>query len=161
MSALATQPGHRAAAPGELAVVQAFINTANIEAGKDELSTPTAFRRFLARHGLPGRSAGVTGTHLDRAVELREALRALTAANNSAALDPKAIEVVNREAQRVGLIAGFAPTGGPREMATASGADQALGELLAIVHRAMRDETWPRLKACREHGCRWSFFDHS
>jgi predicted RNA-binding Zn ribbon-like protein len=25
----------------------------------------------------------------------------------------------------------------------------------------MTDGTWKRLKACRNHGCRWAFYDYS
>ena len=39
--------------------------------------------------------------------------------------------------------------------------DAALGRLLVIVYRAMEDDTWPRLKACREDTCQWAFYDHS
>ena len=39
--------------------------------------------------------------------------------------------------------------------------DAALGRLLVIVYRAMENDTWPRLKACREDTCRWTFYDHS
>jgi hypothetical protein len=33
------------------------------------------------------------------------------------------------------------------------------GDFLAIVLRAIADDTWPRLKACPD--CRWVFFDHT
>jgi predicted RNA-binding Zn ribbon-like protein len=32
---------------------------------------------------------------------------------------------------------------------------------VAIVVGAMQDGTWSRLKPCRNHGCRWLFYDHS
>lgn len=161
MGTLDSQPGGREAAPGELAVVQAFVNTQNIEAAEDELRDPAALRRFLSQHGLVSPRARVTEDDLTGALELRDALRALAAANNGAPVPTSAPEILNRGARRWALIAGFAPTGEPREVPTASGVHRAFGELLAIVHRAMRNGTWPRLKACHEHGCRWVFYDHS
>lgn len=161
MSGADLQPAGRAAAPGELAVIQAFLNTRDIEASEEQLPDPAALRRFLAQHGLLGPRGRVTPTDHRRALELREALRALTAANNGVPLDKSALAVLDRSARRAGLIAGFGPTGAPQETVTASGVDRAFGGLLAIVHRAMRNDTWPRLKACREHGCRWAFYDHS
>jgi predicted RNA-binding Zn ribbon-like protein len=41
------------------------------------------------------------------------------------------------------------------------GIDGALCRLLAIVHRAMESGEWRRVKACRDAGCRWAFYDHS
>jgi predicted RNA-binding Zn ribbon-like protein len=41
------------------------------------------------------------------------------------------------------------------------GCNGALGELLAIVFRAMSDGSWARLKACGEDTCQWAFYDRS
>jgi predicted RNA-binding Zn ribbon-like protein len=30
-----------------------------------------------------------------------------------------------------------------------------------IVHGAIADGTWQRLKACRDHSCEWAFYDHT
>jgi predicted RNA-binding Zn ribbon-like protein len=68
---------------------------------------------------------------------------------------------VNDAARRGGLLLQLDPAGAPAAVATAQGVDRALGELIAIVHRAMAAGTWTRLKACREHGCRWAFYDAS
>ena len=161
MESSGSQPDGRAAAPRELAVVQAFVNSENIEAGEDELLDPAALRRFLSQHGLLSARAKVTGDDLARGRELRAALRALALANNGEPLAASAIDTLDRGARRWALIASFAPTGEPREVPTAVGVERAFGELLAIVHRAMREGTWSRLKACREQGCRWVFYDHS
>jgi predicted RNA-binding Zn ribbon-like protein len=161
MEETTTQPGGRAAAPGELGIVQAFVNTENVEAGTDELPDPAGLRRFLSRHGLLSARTKVTRDDLGRARELRTALRALAAANNGEPLAASVIDALDRGARSWAVIASFAPTGEPREIPTASGVERAFGELLAIVHRAMRNGTWPRLKACREHNCRWLFYDHS
>jgi predicted RNA-binding Zn ribbon-like protein len=37
----------------------------------------------------------------------------------------------------------------------------ALGRVLAVAFTAMLDGTWLRLKVCRNHACRWSFYDYS
>ena len=41
------------------------------------------------------------------------------------------------------------------------GVDAALGRLLVIVYRAMENDSWRRLKACRSDTCQWAFYDHS
>ena len=155
------QPAGRAGAPGELGLVQAFINTCDIEAGEDDFRDAAAVRRFLSQHGLLGSRVRVTDDDHRHALELREALRALAAANNGEPLAASTVATLDRSSRRSGLIAGFGPSGEPHEVPTASGANQAFGELLAIVYRAVRNGTWPRLKACHEHGCRWAFYDNS
>ncbi len=41
------------------------------------------------------------------------------------------------------------------------GVDGAIGRVLAVAFTAMSGGTWSRLKACRNHGCRWAFYDYS
>jgi predicted RNA-binding Zn ribbon-like protein len=77
-------------APGDLARLQAFINTLDIEQGTDELATPGALHTWLRREGLSGdadawqadapagRPADSTRpAELALALALREALRAV------------------------------------------------------------------------------------
>ena len=71
-------PGNRARAPEPLRVVQAFVNTRDIENDVDELSTPAALARVLEEIGAPaGGAAPLTASDLAVAIEAREALRAL------------------------------------------------------------------------------------
>ena len=46
---------HIGQAPGELAKVQAFVNTLDIEQATDELTTPAELARWLQRAGLTRR----------------------------------------------------------------------------------------------------------
>ena len=45
--------------------------------------------------------------------------------------------------------------------AAGSGVDAGFGAIVAVVLAAMADDTWSRLKACREDSCHWAFYDHS
>ncbi len=49
----------------------------------------------------------------------------------------------------------------PAIVPRATGVDGALGRVLAVVYAAMQDGTFGRLKACRNHDCRWAFYDYS
>jgi hypothetical protein len=49
----------------------------------------------------------------------------------------------------------------PRLVSRASGVDAVVGRVLAATFLATLDGTWKRLKACRNHDCRWSFYDYS
>jgi predicted RNA-binding Zn ribbon-like protein len=127
------------AAPEPLREVQLLINSVDLEHELDWLPD------WLDERGLPGEP--------ERGRELREALRALVLANNGAAPDPSALELVNGVAARLPLQ--LAADG---RLVVGAGRD-ALDGVVAIVLGAMLDGTWSRLKACRN--CCWSFYDYS
>jgi len=79
--------------PRELVVVQALVNTIDLEDNDDRLDSPEALRSFLTGHGLLGGGEPVGQADLDLAVELREALRAMLRVNHGEPLDPAALEV--------------------------------------------------------------------
>ena len=62
-------------APGELALIRAFVNTRDVEEGTDELTDAAALARWLAGHGLMEKGAAARPGHVRRARALREALR--------------------------------------------------------------------------------------
>jgi predicted RNA-binding Zn ribbon-like protein len=153
------EPGDRAPAPEPIRVVQAFINTNDLE-GEDRLSDGTALQSWLDAAGLAAPSRVTRAEHA-RAIELREALRELVSANAGLAYDPDAVETVNAFALRSGLRVALA---GPAESVlepTAGGVDAALGRIVAAVHEGIADGSWARLKACERDTCRWAFYDHS
>jgi predicted RNA-binding Zn ribbon-like protein len=133
------QPGGRPPAPGELARVQAFVNTANLELRDDLLATTDWF-------GTP--------VDLRRAVAVREALRAVLAHHGGAPPDPRAAETLDAAARRARVTLRV-----DRDGTTALRTDDPLGDLLAIVHRAEATGTWRRLKVCKQ--CGWAFYDAS
>jgi predicted RNA-binding Zn ribbon-like protein len=76
-------------------------------------------------------------------------------------LDPAAIQTVNRIADRANLQLRFDEHGELRPTTPRRGLAAALGGLLAAVADAQAQGTWRRLKACREPGCHWVFYDTS
>jgi len=156
------QPGGRRPAPGRLALVQAFINTHDIEGGTDALATSEDLARWLRQAGLLGRGVGAEAEDLATATELREALRSLLIANNEGGLPRQAWHILDRAAGAAGLRLRFnAKTQRPQLEPQVGGVAGALGALVAVVAAAMDDGTWYRLKACRRDVCRWAFYDHS
>ena len=147
-------------APGHLGVVQAFVNTADLEEDTDALTTPSTLRAWFAERQLVAPSARCTPVDLRRAIEVREALRDLLQRNagEDAAREPS--PVLEAAAARARFTLRFDDTSAPL-VPVAGGVDGALGRLLAIVHAAMADGTWRRLKACQAESCRWAFYDHS
>ena len=147
--------------PGQLALVQAFVNTNNLERRADRFADPQQLRAWLTERELLAPSEAVDDADRGRALAVREALRALLLANNGAPRDPEAAEALNRAARRARLVVAFDERGRASLEPAASGVDGALGRVLAGVYTTMADGTWERLKACRDDACRWAFYDAS
>jgi predicted RNA-binding Zn ribbon-like protein len=147
-------------APGELELVRQFVNTNDIDEGIENFASPAQLGEWLADHGLeiPGK---LTARDVERAIALREALRALLLANAGEPLEPEAIEQLNESAGRIRLLVHFDPEGSSTLDSEKGGIECALGEILAIVHRSMSEGSWSRLKACLADTCQWAFYDQS
>jgi predicted RNA-binding Zn ribbon-like protein len=153
------EPSGRDPAPGALALVQAFVNTNDIEGRNDKLAAPDMARVWLTEQGLLSPSDRVSEVDFVRLLGVREALRALALANNGLPLDKAAVEVLNEAATRT-LAIQFTLRGWVlRPVGT--GVERVIGHGLATVLDAMRDGNWKRLKACRRDVCRRLFYDHS
>jgi predicted RNA-binding Zn ribbon-like protein len=160
----APQPGGRRPAPGDLALVQAFLNThydLTAAGGGEVLADARALRDWLAGASLIGEHAPLRHHDLERALAVREGLRALAFANNAEDFDAAALDAM-REASDGASVEIRIEADGPRFLAPSTVAvDSALGVLLAMTARAMIDGTWNRLKACPGRSCGWVFYDHS
>jgi predicted RNA-binding Zn ribbon-like protein len=148
------------AAPGRLELVRRFVNSQDVEDGIEELASPEAMRNWLREHGLPDVPEAGTG-ELKRLTALRESLRQFLLANNGQPHDHRAMEKVRAEADHVQLRVRFSGEGESALVPAGTGMDAVVAELLAIVHEAMADGTWARLKACRSDTCEWGFYDRS
>jgi predicted RNA-binding Zn ribbon-like protein len=148
-------------APGALSIVQAFVNTLDVETGKDALGDVEQLRAWATDRDLAGHEDVAALVDLERAKQLRESLRALLEANNGATVDAQAVATLNEIAERAGLRVKVDERGGSHLESCAAGINGVFGRLLAIVYTSMADGTWDRLKACRCETCRWAFYDIS
>jgi predicted RNA-binding Zn ribbon-like protein len=151
-----TQP-----APGELEVIRSFVNTNDIDDGIEKLATPKLLGEWLVEHGLDPGTRRLTEADRQRALELREALRALLLANGGEPLGERPIQALNRASKAAQLGVRFNASGEAELAPAGRGIERALASLLAIVLRGMADGTWFRLKACRADTCQWAFYDQS
>jgi predicted RNA-binding Zn ribbon-like protein len=158
-----SEPGDREAAPGPLALVQAFVNTVAEEGSQhwEAFADPNSLQAWLRQKGLLDGGGVVGEEDLFRARETRRALRSLLAANNGGEVDPVAVETLNRAAERAALVVRFGPEGRSAPRTGAGGADGAIGAVLAAVHAGMEKGTWGRLKTCSNAACGWAFYDRS
>jgi predicted RNA-binding Zn ribbon-like protein len=151
----------RELAPGELATLQQFVNTLDLEDGVELLEAPADLRRWLTHHELVPAGTRVGDAELRRAIEVREAFRAVLHANNGAPLDGDAIDTLGAAARAAELTVRWDEHGHAELAPARTGLDGAFGKLLAIAYRARVEGTWERLKACPEHTCGWAFYDRS
>jgi len=148
-------------ANGDLRYVQGFVNTADIEAGRDMLATREGLARWLERHGLLAAGTPVSERDRERAVAFREALRSMLFAHHGDPLDPGAVAVLDAIGRKAPLHLSFDRNGGATLAPVSAGVEGALARLSAVIYRAMLDGSWTRLKVCRNDACRWAFFDAS
>jgi len=152
-------------APGELEKVRAFVNTLEIDQGTDELITPEGLAAALDRLDLVKvagpRTSKPSKADLRRAVQVREALRAVLLANNGEPLDQTALHTLNRAAREARFSLVFCGTCDVEYEPHATGVAGGIGKLLSIVADSMADGTWDRLKACSSDECSWAFYDHA
>src|SRR5690349_13084785 len=98
------EPGDRPPAPEPVRLVQLFVNTVDLEPGGPEsLPDAAALHDWLVENELLNPHVRVTRAGHDRAIVLREALRALAYANGGHGLDPDAVATVNEATERARL----------------------------------------------------------
>ncbi|MGN6033476.1 MAG: CGNR zinc finger domain-containing protein [Thermomicrobiales bacterium] len=154
----------RPAAPGELALVQAFINAIDREEGIEEWPTTAHLERWLVDRGLiDPDGAPLVDADLARAIAMREALRDLIAWSNGDRTGTSSLERLDGAAgERARTLRVEIDDGGALVLVpVAMGLDGAFARLLATVYRAQADGTWDRMRLCRNPDCRWAFYDAS
>ena len=148
-------------APGDLVWVQGFINTVDLESGRDALGTRDGAAHWLAHHGFIPRGTEVDAAARERVVAFREALRSLLFTNHGDPVEAEAVRTLDAIVASAPLRVAFDADGGAELRAAGTGVDAALAYIAARVYDAMRDGHWERLKACRSDTCRWAFYDAS
>ncbi|MDQ0713836.1 putative RNA-binding Zn ribbon-like protein [Streptomyces luteogriseus] len=138
----------RSPAPGGLALVEALVNTLDMESGADALDTPEGRARL-----------SITADETDRARTLRESLRATLLAH--------AGHPPHRRVTPLGALLAEAPLLVTVDAADGSAAlapadDRSLhARVAAAVAEALVAGTWTRLKACEAADCHWAYYDRS
>jgi predicted RNA-binding Zn ribbon-like protein len=148
-------------APGQLALVQSFLNTIDIETGHDDLVNVESAQTWLAAQRLVSPGTEYDERDRRRLVEVRRALHSLVAANAGTGVQRRAVTTLNEAARRVRLGVRLHPEDGYRVMAEGVGIDRPIGELLIAVTGSMAAGSFARLKTCANDACQLAFFDSS
>src|SRR5688572_20484857 len=80
---------------GSLRLLQDFVNTRDVAGGRDEVGGPEAMQRWLVANGLLEAEEPVSREEFERALKVREALRAMLLANSGGPTDSDAAAVLN------------------------------------------------------------------
>jgi predicted RNA-binding Zn ribbon-like protein len=155
-------PDERKPAPAPLLLVQAFLNTRDLEARTDLLADVAVAEEWLRTAGLVSRRVRVGPDDLDRARGVREGIRSLVGTDRHAA----------KGERQLGPLRRLAASGHPSlsvhrdgrvaiENAQHETLTDGLFDLLLSIRRAQEDGTWERLKACGNPECQWVYYDRS
>jgi predicted RNA-binding Zn ribbon-like protein len=148
-------------APGDLGLIQAFVNTVDLGGGPEEFKDPNTLRAWLVARGLLDEDREVTQEDLKHAIAVREAVRAVVGPNSGYPVYPVDVATLNGAASASRLKLRFGSDGKSRLEPDETGAVGALGRIVAALDAAMRDPEWHRLKLCGDSTCRWAFYDRS
>jgi len=148
-------------APGQLGLVQNFLNTYDRETGTDELADVSSAATWLAANRLVSPGTEFDQRDRRRLVDVRSAIHGLVAANGGDGMHRRAVTTLNEAARRVRLGVRLHPDDGYRLMAEGVGIDRPIGELLIAVTGSMAAGSWDRLKVCGNEACQSTFYDSS
>jgi predicted RNA-binding Zn ribbon-like protein len=151
----------RQTATGDIGLVQAFVNSVDLQDGPEELDDPNTLKAWLVAKGLLEGTELVGTSDLKHAIALREAVRAVIGANTGSKVYPVEVATLNGAATASGLRMRFGADGKPRLEPDATGVVAAMGRIVAAMYTAMEDEDCHRLKLCSSQTCRWAFYDRS
>lgn len=148
-------------APGLLGLVQAYVNTVDIEDGPEELTDPEALTTWLVARNLMETGYAAERADLKNAVAVREAIRGIIAANSGSAVYPVDVATINEAAAASRLRPRLGSDGRARLEPEVGGVVGAMGRIVAAVFSALAEEDWTRLKLCSSTTCRWVYYDQS
>ena len=149
-------------APGDLRIVQAFLNTVSFgKRAAEELASPEELRAWLTRWRLVSRETELGPADRELVVGVREALRAVVAAGTGAPVAPEMVARLDRAAATAPLRVRFEAGGSTRFEPLGDGLDGALARLFGLVAGAQSEDRWQRFKLCGLADCRSAFYDFS
>src|SRR5713226_6977171 len=132
----------RDTATGVLGLVQAYVNTVDLEAGTEELTDPNRLAAWLVARGLSEPGQAATGDDLKHAIAVREAIRGVIGVNSGATVYPVDVAILNQAVTASRLRARFGSDGKARLEPEAGGVEGALGRIVAAVFDAMGEAGW-------------------
>jgi predicted RNA-binding Zn ribbon-like protein len=157
-------------APPPLLLVQAFVNTLDLDLDIDMFARAEEAHAWLADAGLidgassAGPASPAFASDLRLAREVRASIRALIAHHNDAEAltedERLPLEQIGHEGQPRLQVSPDGQVSLETEAPAGRVAGGLLG-LLLIIRDAQADGSWDRFKLCGNPDCRWAFYDRS
>jgi predicted RNA-binding Zn ribbon-like protein len=155
-------------APGRLALVQEFVNTLDVEAGTDGLSSPAALTSWLGERDLAvAAQPPATDADLRQAIAIREGLREVLLTHvrgehpHASGLATTALAGLRLAVAALTTRLMITDDGAVFTAPAGQGSARGLAALMLIAADAAATGTWQRLKVCSADDCRWAFYDRS
>jgi predicted RNA-binding Zn ribbon-like protein len=147
-------------APGDLALVHAFLNTTIAASARERFDTPDRMQDWLAKRSLMPSTAPISPGEFETVLTLRNALRALLASSDDQ-VRRKQLDMINSIVERAPLIVRFDDPGTPRLLPGQSGISGAIAQILTAIIAGQAEGAWSRMKLCRNPECQRVFYDTS
>jgi predicted RNA-binding Zn ribbon-like protein len=145
-------------APGALETVRDFVNTVEIDKTTDPLGDGDSLIDWCRESGL---CPNPTDAEIADLRLFREGMRGVLEANAGDGQATERWRQLEPFVARAGYKMYVERDGLPALRPEGAGADAVIAMILGIAYDAIAQGTWPRLKACRKHSCRWAFYDES
>jgi predicted RNA-binding Zn ribbon-like protein len=159
------------ASPREVALLEEFLNTLDLERfgdkaskpdeERDAIHTPATLKRWLVERNLLQSRARVTNGDVKTATELRNGFRAMLRAAQGLPFDEGALRRARRLSRRSPLSVDLGHDGVPRLRSSNDNVAGALGYLLSDAAMAAATGALLRLKVCSADDCQFVFYDRS
>lgn len=157
-----THDGTTPAAPGDLELLQRFVNLHVHDAEDTHLDPPLeVIRTFLIDRGLLSQKDRFTEQDRETYLRLRDAIRNLIVAESDEPITPEDAETLDAVGLRAGLHPHFHAAHAPTLEPKGEGVAAAFGTIVAIAFVSAFDGTFDHLKLCADETCRSAFYDRS
>ncbi len=142
-------------APGQLLVVQGFLNTWSEELALEDFKTAESTDAWLRQTDLLSSPKPLSDQEAQRLRLFRQTLRDFIQGNSA----HEHITAINDFISKVNLGVSLMANGEIALSPRSQGIDQVLGRLVTIIHASIIDGCWRRLKCCELASCGWAFYD--
>ncbi len=153
------QTGGRRAAPGRLALVQAFVNTNDREGRVDGFDTLHGLWMWLEGASLPFDNSEIGESERAQAIELREGIRRLARLHSGQEGEGPHPGELEGAIGRLDLTASY--VGGHIALTGRTPLGIVFAPIVDAMWAAMENGTWSRLKVCERDRCQWLYYDYS
>jgi predicted RNA-binding Zn ribbon-like protein len=139
-------------APGNLILLEGFLNTWSGELGIEDFNTASSTEAWMRDVGLWTGAPKVTSKQHQEILKFRDALRTWI-------LDEKGFQPLNDLVKEISFQAEFGPEGDVQFRPTGNTYQGVLGTLTEVISESQQDGTWGRFRCCELTTCGWAFYD--